>query len=81
MTFLLLSVKCFFLCLQDQISDVVIQSVDGALICEFTRATRGTFTYYGLTGAEQHTVDLSSSIDSADYYLYVAWGSAYVGMN
>ena len=57
----------------------MIQSVDGALSCEFTRAVKGSFTYYGY-GPVEKEVDYSDSMQDPKYYLYLSHGIPYPGL-
>ena len=54
----------------------MIQSVDGALSCEFTRDVKGSFTYYGY-GPVEKEVDYSDSMEEPNYYLYLSHGTLY----
>ena len=60
--------------------DVAMQSVDGTLSCEFTRVIKGKFTWYNYLKPVEHVIDYTSSIDSPEYYLYLAWGEPYPGV-
>ena len=65
--------------MQDIISDVAIQSVDGAISCEFTRKVSGYLQFYGLKGLENKSIDYQSGLDNAEHHLYLAWGPPYEG--
>lgn len=56
-----------------------MHTVDGALTCEFTRRLQSSFTYYGLAGPAVYDVDYTPSLNTPNYYLYVAWGKPYAG--
>ncbi|KAF6020451.1 FRRS1 [Bugula neritina] len=63
----------------NEVSDIAIQSVDGAISCEFTRKLKGNFTYYGHKGLAMLNVDYTASLESEDYHLYLVWGHPYEG--
>lgn len=65
--------------LQDQISNILIQSVDGALSCEFTRKLKGSIQRMGGKGPITVDFDYSKAVDSPEYFLYLSFGVAYDG--
>lgn len=67
--------------LQESVRNIAIQSIDGAISCEFTRDVLGQIEFIGFQGLENTTFDYEKSVTSPGYHLYLSWGIPYEGKN
>jgi len=64
---------------RNQISDILIQSVDGTLSCEFIRKLKVTVETMGYKGVETLEFDYTKGVDNPEYFLYLSFGDPYPG--
>jgi len=56
-----------------------MESVDGVFSCEFSRKLDAVIQYYNRNNLQNLSIDYSQSVNTPEYYLYLAYGGNYVG--